>query len=236
MLIRRPEGRAADAVRPISIETGIQRNAAGSVLIATGGTRVICAASVSEGVPPWMRNSGRGWVTAEYSMLPGSSGSRISRKQGGRDKEIQRLIGRSLRGVIDFEAISGFTITLDCDVLEADGGTRTASITGGWVALHLALRSLYEAGRIPSLGITDQVAAISAGICGGVPLLDLDYPEDSTADVDMNIVGTADGKLIEVQGTAEGEPFSRAQMDALLDLAEKGIAELVAAQRRVLSL
>lgn len=233
-MTRRPEGRAADALRPLSIETGIQRNAAGSVLIATGATRVICAASVSDGVPGWMRNSGRGWVTAEYAMLPGSSGSRISRKQGGRDKEIQRLIGRSLRGVIDFEAIDGFTITLDCDVLEADGGTRTASITGGWLALHLALKSLFDAGRTPRLGLTGQVAAVSVGICDGVPLLDLDYPEDSGADVDMNVVGTAGGRLVEVQGTAEGAPFSRAEMSAMLDLAEKGIAELAAAQLAVL--
>jgi ribonuclease PH len=228
---RRPAGRGAATLRPTRFDLDIQRQAAGSVLVATGNTRVICAASVAEEVPRWMRDQGRGWVTAEYGMLPGSGDSRIARRPSGRGTEIQRLIGRSLRAVIDLEALDGFTVTVDCDVLDADGGTRTASITGAWVALHLAFQRLLAAGKLTRDPLRGQAAAVSVGLLGGVPLLDLDYLEDRDADVDMNIVGTADGGVIEVQGTAEGTPFRRAELDALIDLALAGIAELCAAQR-----
>ena len=231
---RRPAGRAADQNRPVSFEAGIQRHATGSVLISTGHTRVICAASISRGVPPWLVGRGKGWLTAEYAMLPGSSDSRISRKQGGRGKEIQRLIGRSLRAAVDLEALDGFTVTVDCDVLDADGGTRTASITGAWLALQLACNRLLVRGELERNPLTRQIAAVSVGIVEGQPVLDLDYPEDSTASVDMNVVGTADGELIEVQGTAEGAPFSRGELEAMLDLAQKGLADLIRAQRAAL--
>jgi ribonuclease PH len=232
----RSYGRSADQMRPITIEPGFVRTAAGSALISVGETRVICTASVQESVPRWMAGRGRGWVTAEYGMLPASTGERkqrdISRgKADGRSVEIQRLIGRSLRGVIDFDALGERTIYIDCDVLQADGGTRCASITGGMVALELALVKLIKPGRLESLPLSGTVAAVSAGIVGGVALLDLDYPEDSSAEVDANVVMTGDGGLVEVQATAERMPLSRAHLDDLLSLAETGIATLRQLQR-----
>ncbi len=231
---RRPEGRTAEQLRPLSIETGIQRNAAGSVLISMGGTRVICSASIDDRVPGWMKGENRGWVTAEYAMLPGSGDSRIRRGPNSRATEIQRLIARSLRGVADLRALNGYTVTVDCDVLEADGGTRTASITGGWIALNLACKSLVDRGKLRKWPITGQVAAVSVGIKNDHVLLDLDYREDSKADVDMNVVGTPEGQLIEVQGTAEGQLFSRQDLDRLVALAQQGIATLAAAQNEAI--
>ncbi len=227
----RADGRAADALRPTRIEPGFVRSATGSALISMGGTRVICTASAVESVPRWMAGKGRGWVTAEYGMLPASTGDRKQRdvtrgRPDGRTVEIQRLIGRSLRGVIDFEALGERTIYVDCDVLEADGGTRCAAITGGYAALRLALARLVSEDKLASVPLTQAVAAVSCGIVEGEPLLDLDYPEDSTAEVDMNVVMTADGGLVEVQATAERTPLSRASLDALLELAAAGIAEL----------
>jgi ribonuclease PH len=212
------------------------RSASGSALIEAGGTRVICTASVDESVPRWMRGQGKGWVTAEYGMLPASTGERKQRdvskgRPDGRTVEIQRLIGRSLRGVIDFEALGERTVWVDCDVLEADGGTRCAAITGGYVALELALARLVTAGKLTSLPLTGSVAAVSCGVVGGEPLLDLDYPEDSNAEVDMNVVMTGDGGLVEVQATGERTPLSRTSLDDLLVLAAAGIEELRAAQR-----
>jgi ribonuclease PH len=232
----RREGRAADELRPIRIEPGFVRSATGSALIEAGGTRVICTASVDESVPRWMKGQGKGWVTAEYGMLPASTGDRKQRdvskgRPDGRTVEIQRLIGRSLRGVIDFAALGERTVWVDCDVLEADGGTRCAAITGGYVALELALARLVDAGRLSALPLTGSVAAVSCGVVGGEPLLDLDYPEDSTAEVDMNVVMTGDGGLIEVQATGERTPLSRTSLDALLALAATGIEELRTAQR-----
>ena len=227
---RRPEGRQADQIRPLTIKTGVQRSAAGSVLISTGGTRVICSASVEERVPGWMKYENRGWVTAEYAMLPGSGDSRIRRGPNARGTEIQRLIARSLRGVVDLPALNGFTITVDCDVLEADGGTRTASITGGWVALSLACKHLVAKGKLKKWPITGQVAAVSVGMVQDRALLDLDYREDSRAATDMNVIGTPAGMLIEVQGTAEGKLFGRDELNDMVDLAQKGIAELAVAQ------
>ena len=231
----RSEGRAADALRQVRIETGFVRSAAGSALIEAGGTRVICTASVEETVPRWLRNGGRGWVTAEYGMLPASTGERKQRdvsrgRADGRTIEIQRLIGRSLRGVVDFDALGERTVWIDCDVLEADGGTRCASITGGYVALELALQGLVAAGRLDALPLTGSVAAVSCGVVDGEPLLDLDYPEDSRAEVDMNVVMTGDGGLVEVQATGERTPLSRASLDALLVLAAQGIERLRGAQ------
>jgi ribonuclease PH len=231
----RSDGRAADELRPVQIDTGFVRTATGSALIAAGGTRVICTASAVEDVPRWMRGQGRGWVTAEYAMLPASTGERKQRdvsrgKQDGRTVEIQRLIGRAIRGVVDFQALGERTIYLDCDVLEADGGTRCASITGAYVALHLALARLVSEGALASVPLTQSVAAVSCGIVGGVPLLDLDYPEDSSAEVDANVVMTGDGGLVEVQATAERTPLSRASLDDLLALAAVGIDRLRAAQ------
>ena len=231
----RADGRAADQLRPVSIETGFVRTATGSALIAAGGTRVICTASAVEDVPRWMRGQGRGWVTAEYAMLPASTGERKQRdvtrgRPDGRTVEIQRLIGRAIRGVVDFQALGERTIYLDCDVLEADGGTRCLSITGAYVALHLALAGLVSEGALPSVPLTQSVAAVSCGVVGGVPLLDLDYPEDSTAEVDANVVMTGDGGLVEVQATAERTPLSRASLDQLLALAAAGIDQLRAAQ------
>ena len=197
---------------------------------------MICAASLEERVPPWLRDQGCGWVTAAYVMLPGSGDRRISRKQNSRSTEIQRLIGRSIRAAIDLNKINGYTITLDCDVLDADGGTRTASITGAWVALYIACRKMIDAGMISSMPITGQIAAVSVGIVNGVPLLDLDYAEDSRADVDMNVIGGANDKLIEIQGTAEKRPFDRKQLNALLDMAQAGITTLQKAQRAALGL
>jgi len=232
----RRDGRGADELRPIRIEPGFVRSASGSALIEAGGTRVICTASVDESVPRWMRGQGKGWVTAEYGMLPASTGDRKQRdvskgRPDGRTVEIQRLIGRSLRGVIDFEALGERTVWIDCDVLEADGGTRCASITGGYVALELALARLVAAGKLDALPLTGSVAAVSCGVVAGEPLLDLDYPEDSTAEVDMNVVMTGDGGLVEVQATGERTPLSRTSLDALLVLAAAGIEELRAAQR-----
>jgi ribonuclease PH len=231
----RSYGRAADALRPVSIEPGFVRTATGSALISMGETRVICTASVQDGVPRWLAGSGRGWVTAEYGMLPASTGERKQRdvsrgRPDGRTVEIQRLIGRSLRGVVDFGLLGERTVYVDCDVLQADGGTRCASITGGMVALRLAFLRLMSAGALERIPLTGSVAAVSCGIVAGVPLLDLDYSEDSTAEVDANVVMTGDGGLVEVQATAERTPLSRAHLDDLLALAATGIAQLRAAQ------
>jgi ribonuclease PH len=232
----RKDSRAADELRPVRIHTGFVSTASGSALIEAGGTRVICTASVDEDVPRWMKGKGRGWVTAEYSMLPASTGQRKQRditrgRADGRTVEIQRLIGRSLRGVVDFEALGERTVWIDCDVLEADGGTRCASITGGYVALELALRGLIERGLLDSLPLTGSVAAVSCGVVGGEALLDLDYPEDSSAEVDMNVVMTGEGGLVELQGTGERTPLSRTSLDELLALASSGIEQLREAQR-----
>ena len=235
----RPSRREPDHLRPIAIERGFTRHAEGSVLIAFGDTRVICTASVEEGVPGVLKGRGQGWVTAEYGMLPRSTHTRTDReaargKQSGRTQEIQRLIGRSLRTVIDLEALGERTIKLDCDVIQADGGTRTASVTGAFVALHDAVAKLQERGALADSPIRDFVAAVSVGLYEGVPILDLDYTEDSRCDTDMNVVMTGSGGFIEVQGTAEGVPFSAAQMQALIALAQQGIAQLIAKQKAAL--
>ena len=227
----RSYGRSSAGLRPVTIEPGFVRTATGSALISMGETRVICTASVQESVPRWMVGKGRGWVTAEYGMLPASTGERRQRdvtkgRADGRSVEIQRLIGRSLRGVVDFAALGERTIYIDCDVLQADGGTRCASITGGMVALRLACARLIAAGRLDRSPLTGTVAAVSCGIVDGVPLLDLDYPEDSAAEVDANVVMTGDGGLVEVQATAERTPLSRAHLDELLALAAGGIESL----------
>ncbi len=236
----RSGGRAANQLRPLRIERSYTQHAEGSVLIAFGATQVLCTASVEEKVPPHKRGSGQGWVTAEYGMLPRATHTRGDReaargKQSGRTQEIQRLIGRSLRAVFDLSALGERSITLDCDVLQADGGTRTAAITGAFVAAHDAVQWLLAQGRIGVNPIRDHVAAISVGLLDGLPLLDLEYSEDSTCDTDMNVVMTGGGTYIEVQGTAEGAAFTRAQMDTLLMLAEHGIADLVTAQRLALA-
>ena len=241
MTFERSAGRSADALRPVTLERGYTRHAEGSVLVSFGDTRVLCTASVEEKVPPHKRGSGQGWVTGEYGMLPRSTHTRSDReaargKQSGRTQEIQRLIGRSLRTVFDLSALGERTIQLDCDVLQADGGTRTAAITGAFVAAHDAVSWLLAQGRISASPIRDFVAAVSVGVVQGTPLLDLEYVEDVSCDTDMNVVMTASGGFIEVQGTAEGAPFTRAEMDAMLALADKGIRELVAAQRRALGL
>jgi ribonuclease PH len=228
----RADGRLPDQLRPISIDVDVQRNPAGSTMVGFGDTRVLCAASYEEGAPRFRER--KGWVTAEYAMLPGSTSDRARRERngpGGRSKEIERLIGRSLRAVVDLDALPDATLTVDCDVLEADGGTRTAAITGGWVALARALRKLGWEEQL-----TGQVAAISVGVIDGEPVLDLPYVEDVRAEVDMNVVATADGRLVEVQGTAEGAPFDRAALDRMLDLALQGCEELFAIQRRALEL
>lgn len=227
----RSYGRAPGELRPMSIEPGFVRTATGSALISIGETRVICTASAQKGVPRWLKGSGRGWVTAEYGMLPASTGERKQRdasrgRPDGRTVEIQRLIGRSLRGVVDFAALGERTIYVDCDVLQADGGTRCAAITGGLVALALACERLIEDGALDRSPLTGTVAAVSCGIVGGVPLLDLDYPEDSAAEVDANVVMSGDGGLVEVQATAERTPLSRAHLDDLLALAARGIDAL----------
>jgi len=229
------EGRRPDELRPVEIVTGFVEQATGSALISFGATRVLCTASVEAGVPRWLAGSGRGWLTAEYGMLPASTGQRTQReasvgKQKGRTVEIQRLLGRSLRAVYDLDTLGEHTVWIDCDVLQADGGTRTAAISGAWVALTLAAR---RAG-LPEPA--DLVGAVSVGIVDGEPLLDLDYAEDARCDTDMNVVMTGSGGLVEVQGTAEGRPFTRAQMGAMLDLAERGIRELIAAQHAALKL
>jgi ribonuclease PH len=231
----RGDGRAADELRAINIHTGFVGTATGSALIEAGGTRVICTASVDEDVPRWMAGKGRGWITAEYGMLPASTGERKRRdvskgRPDGRSVEIQRLIGRSLRGVVDFAGLGERTVWIDCDVLEADGGTRCAAITGGYVALELALRRLVEEGKLEAVPLTQSVAAVSCGVVDGRALLDLDYSEDSTAEVDANVVMTGDGGLVEVQATAERTPLSRASLDELLALAAAGIEQLRAAQ------
>jgi ribonuclease PH len=227
----RSHGRAPDDLRPVTIEPGFVRTATGSALISCGETRVIYTASVQESVPRWLLGQGRGWLTAEYGMLPASTGERKTRdvskgRPDGRTVEIQRLIGRSLRGVVDFEALGERTIYVDCDVLQADGGTRCASITGGYVALELACRALLRAGSLERLPLTGSVAAVSCGVVEGVPLLDLDYPEDSAAEVDANVVMTGEGGLVEVQATAERTPLSQAHLTDLLTLAESGIEQL----------
>lgn len=232
----RPSGRAADEMRQVTLTPGVLKNAAGSCLAEFGDTRVLCAASVEEGVPGWRKGAHAGWVTAEYAMLPASGSRRTPREyrgRKGRSMEIERLIGRSLRSVVRLDRLGEVTITLDCDVIQADGGTRTASVTGAWVALHGALSCLVERGRLPRLPLTGQVAAVSAGIVGGVALLDLDYPEDSHAEVDLNLVGTGDGRIVEVQGTGERTTLDRPQLDALLDLGQAGVARLVELQRQV---
>ena len=234
----RGEGRKLDELRPVSIERGYIKNPEGSVLIKYGDTHVICTATVDERVPPWMKGSGKGWVTAEYAMLPGSaSGGRINRgaNKKGRALEISRLIGRSLRAVVDMEALGERQILVDCDVIQADGGTRTASITGAYVALCDAIAVVADANELPKNPIVGQCAAISVGILKGEGYLDLCYEEDSSADVDLNLVMTDDGSIIEVQGTAEGEAFDREQLNTMLDLGEKGIRELFALQLKVLS-
>lgn len=232
---KREDGRAPGDTRAVAIEPGFVSTADGSALISVGGTRVICTASISDSVPGWMEGRGRGWVTAEYAMLPASTGDRKRRdissgKQDGRGVEIQRLIGRSLRGVVDFEALGERSVYVDCDVLEADGGTRCASITGGFVALQLALAPLVESGDLESMPLSQSVAAISVGVVDGSGFCDLDYPEDSRAEVDANVVMTGDSGLVEVQATAERTPLSRASLDELMSLAEEGIAVMRSAQ------
>ncbi|HYG64269.1 MAG TPA: ribonuclease PH [Thermoanaerobaculia bacterium] len=238
--LRRPNGRAADALRPVHIETDVMKFAEGSVLIAAGDTKVLVSASIDNRVPPFLKDSGRGWVTAEYSMLPRATHTRNGRevnqgKPSGRTSEIQRLIGRALRAVIDTTAMPDRTLTLDCDVIQADAGTRTAAITGAYVAATLALAKLLLTGDIQNWPITDQLAAVSVGIVGGVPLLDLEYVEDQVAEVDMNVVATAGGSIVEIQGTGEKRSFTRQEMDALVDLALKGIGELAAIQNQALA-
>jgi ribonuclease PH len=235
----RPSGRKPDELRRIAIERHYTRHAEGSVLVAFGETRVICTASVEEGVPGFLRGRTQGWVTAEYGMLPRATHTRTDReaargKQSGRTQEIQRLIGRSLRAVTDLENLGERTVKLDCDVIQADGGTRTASVTGAFVALHDAVATLLERGVLAASPIRDFVAAASVGLFEGVPVLDLDYAEDSDCETDMNVVMTGSGGFVEVQGTAEGAPFSAAQLDALLALAKRGIAELIAKQKAAL--
>jgi ribonuclease PH len=236
----RPDGRAPDQLRPVSAELGFQEWAEGSVLFSMGRTKVVVAATVSEDVPRWLRGTGRGWVTGEYSMLPRATVERTARevqrgRPGGRTQEIQRLIGRSLRAVTDLSKLGERTITVDCDVLVADAGTRCASITGGYLALALAVRGLQVGGAVKSDVLTDTVSAVSVGIVGGIAVLDLSYEEDANAEVDCNVVTTGSGRLVEVQGTAEGEPFARSELDALLDLAEAGTKQLTQIQRDILA-
>ena len=236
----RPSQRLPDQLRPVRITRNFTRHAEGSVLIEMGDTRVLCTASVEESVPPFLRGKGQGWVTAEYGMLPRSTHTRSAReaakgKQTGRTQEIQRLIGRSLRAVTDLKALGERQITLDCDVLQADGGTRCASITGAWVALFEACEKLVQAGKLAANPVRDHVAAVSVGLFEGGAVLDLDYPEDSGCDTDMNVVMTGAGGIVEIQGTAEGEPFTREQMNVLVDLAQAGISRLVNAQKSALA-
>ena len=236
----RADGRTPDALRPVTLTPGFMPNAEGSCLVAFGDTKVICTATIEDGVPRWMAGRGVGWLTAEYSMLPRSTSERVPRevnkgRPSGRTQEIQRLIGRSLRAVADMSAMGERTVWLDCDVLQADGGTRTASITGAYVATALAFQSLIDRGAATSLPLTDTVSAISVGIVDGTPCLDLDYSEDSTAQVDMNVVMTGSGKLVEVQGTAEHGAFDRSELDAMLDLATKGIVELTNRQQETIA-
>jgi ribonuclease PH len=235
----RADGRLPGQLREVRLTRGVMKHAEGSVLIEVGLTRVICSASVEDKVPSFLRNQGKGWVTAEYAMLPRATRTRTPRessqgKVGGRTHEIQRLIGRALRSVVTLEALGDRTVWLDCDVLQADGGTRTASITGAYIALHEALQGLVRQGVLSTLPILDTVAAVSVGIVGGRPVLDLNYDEDSQAEVDMNVVMTGRGDLIEVQGTAEGRPFTRRQLDEMLELAARGVADLTSRQRLLL--
>lgn len=236
----RPDGRAASELRPVTYELGFQEWADGSILFSMGRTRVLCSATIADETPRWLRGSGKGWVTGEYSMLPASTLERSPRevnkgRPGGRTQEIQRLIGRALRSVTDLGRMGERMVTVDCDVLQADAGTRTASITGGYVALALALRRLHDEGLVPADLLQESVAAVSVGLVGGEARLDLCYEEDAGAEVDFNVVMTGAGALVEVQGTAEGEPFSRSQLDGLLDLATDGIAELTRVQREALA-
>jgi ribonuclease PH len=236
----RPSQRQPDQLRTVKITRNFTRHAEGSVLIEMGDTRVLCTASVEESLPPFLRGKGQGWVTAEYGMLPRSTHTRSAReaakgKQTGRTQEIQRLIGRSLRAVTDLKALGERQITLDCDVLQADGGTRCAAITGAWMALHDACEKLLQSGKLTVNPLRDQVAAVSVGIFAGTPVLDLDYPEDSDCDTDMNVIMTGAGGIVEIQGTAEGSPFTRPQMNVLVDLAELGIQRLLAAQQTALA-
>ena len=240
MSFARTDGRAPDELRPVKITPGFLPYAEGSVLIEMGNTRVVCSASLEDRVPPFLRNSGQGWLTAEYAMLPRATQTRTGREIGrgvptGRTHEIQRLIGRSLRAVADMKVLAERTITIDCDVLQADGGTRTAAITGAYVAFALASHSLVKAGKISRSLMINQVAAVSVGIVNNTPLLDLKYDEDSRAEVDMNVVCTGDRRFIELQGTAEREPFSREQMDELVALGTQGIARLLAIQKKIIS-
>ena len=237
MAPRRADRRKFQDIRTIDVSLGVQKHAEGSVLFAMGDTRVLCAATVEERVPPFLRGAGKGWVTAEYSMLPRATNTRVARegrtgKVGGRTHEIQRLVGRSLRAVVDFEALGERTVTIDCDVLQADGGKRTASINGAWIALWQACRRLVAKGAVPRNPVLDHVVAVSVGIVGGRVMTDLDYSEDSAADVDMNVVMTGNGRLIEVQGTAEREPFTRAQLDAMLTAAAAAGRKILNVQRR----
>jgi len=237
----RPSNRAPDELRAVTLEPGISKHAEGSCLARFGDTHVLCTASVIERVPPFLRGSGRGWVTAEYGMLPRSTGTRTDReaargKQSGRTQEIQRLIGRSLRAVTRLDTFGERQITVDCDVIQADGGTRTAAITGAWVALHQAFAHMQRVGAIKKIPLIDQVAAVSCGLWQGTPVLDLDYAEDSMAEADANFVFTGTGGIVEVQGTAEAEPFSREQLDAMIELAHAGIAALTRLQRDALGL
>ncbi len=237
----RPSGRAADQLRPVSLETDVNKHAEGSCLARFGDTHVLCTASIEDGVPPWLRNTGRGWVTAEYGMLPRATTTRTNReaargKQSGRTQEIQRLIGRSLRAVTDLSGFGERQIKIDCDVIQADGGTRTAAITGGYVALHLAFQHMLDVSALKTIPMSDQIAGVSCGIYQGNQVLDLDYAEDSAAQADANFVLTGGGDIVEIQMTAEEEPFSRDRFDAMLGLATKGIAELVALQRQALGL
>jgi ribonuclease PH len=240
ILIARPSGRAFDQLRTVRLTRHFTRHAEGSVLVEFGDTRVLCTASIEERVPPFLRGRGQGWLTAEYGMLPRATHTRSDReaargKQSGRTQEIQRLIGRSLRAVFDLAALGERTLQIDCDVLQADGGTRTAAITGAWVAAHDAVSTLLAKDAIAASPIRDAVAAVSVGIYRGQPVLDLDYDEDSACDTDMNVVMTGSGGFVEIQGTAEGEPFRRGQVDTLLELAGHGISQLVAAQRAALA-
>ena len=234
--IRRFGGRAANQMRPVTLKREVMKNALGSCLVEFGDTRVLCAATIADGLPPWRRASNLGWVTAEYAMLPAATSKRTKRETNarkGRSMEIERLIGRSLRTVCNMRALGEYTVTIDCDVLQADGGTRTASVTGAWVALHDALMTWVEAGKIPRLPLTGQVAAVSMGVVDGNELLDLDYAEDSHAEIDMNLVATDTGEIVEIQGTGEQTPFDRKRLNNLLDLGDLGIKQLIDLQNEV---
>ena len=234
--IRRFGGRAANQIRPVTLKREVMKNALGSCLVEFGDTHVLCAATIEDGLPPWRRASKLGWVTAEYAMLPAATSKRTKRETNarkGRSMEIERLIGRSLRTVCNMRALGEYTVTIDCDVLQADGGTRTASVTGAWVALHDALMTWVEAGKIPRLPLTGQVAAVSMGVVDGNELLDLDYAEDSHAEIDMNLVATDTGEIVEIQGTGEQTPFDRKRLNNLLDLGDLGIKQLIDLQNEV---